>query len=98
MVTVLQRVQCDSCAGTGLYQGMCESPGTAVICLGCDGTGRQTLEYIQYVGRKRPSGMGRLDRLRIRVQGRFIIGPIGGAGESMSYREFKERIPAKEAR
>ena len=30
-------VECTSCSGTGLYQGMAERDGTAVICYQCDG-------------------------------------------------------------
>ena len=32
--------QCSSCEGTGLYQGMGERNGAAVICCNCDGTGK----------------------------------------------------------
>jgi len=31
--------ECSSCHGTGLYSGMCEGPGVAVVCLTCDGLG-----------------------------------------------------------
>ncbi len=31
--------ECPSCKGTGLYVGMCEGDGSAVVCHNCHGTG-----------------------------------------------------------
>jgi hypothetical protein len=90
--------QCVACGGTGLYQGMCEGNGRAVVCLDCNGTACKEIEYRPFSGRVRPNGMGRLDHLKIQQSsGRLIIGPIGGAGEEMSYEEFRKRFPTKEA-
>lgn len=33
-------VECSSCSGTGLYVGMAERKGAAVICRNCEGTGK----------------------------------------------------------
>ena len=46
--------QCGACAGTGLYVGMGELDGAAVVCSKCDGTGRheRTHEYIEFSGQR----------------------------------------------
>lgn len=36
------KTECDLCNGTGLYSGICEPIGTAIICDGCGGTGCRT--------------------------------------------------------
>jgi hypothetical protein len=33
------KAQCSSCGGTGLYKGMAEKDGSAVVCYTCKGTG-----------------------------------------------------------
>lgn len=47
--------ECDSCNGTGLYQGMGERDGFAVVCTGCDGTGKavHTFSYYKFTKRHR---------------------------------------------
>jgi hypothetical protein len=47
-------IECPACNGTGVYQGMCERGGTAVICHRCDGTGAYTyrFEYNLFQGRQ----------------------------------------------
>ena len=69
------KAQCGSCRGTGLYSGMCEPRGTAVVCLNCDGTGCATIKYTPFEGRKR-----RTDIKTVRC-----CGPVGG---TVSYEEF----------
>jgi len=46
--------ECDSCEGTGLYVGMGERGGAAVVCWKCKGTGKQetTLTYKEFTERK----------------------------------------------
>ena len=44
---------CESCGSTGLYSGMCEKSGQAVVCLDCDGTGCCVIEYKAFMGRQR---------------------------------------------
>lgn len=39
--------QCDTCEGTGLFQGMAERDGFAVVCYKCGGTGKRH-EKIEY--------------------------------------------------
>ncbi len=47
--------QCVSCKGTGIYVGIGERDGFAVVCHTCDGTGKETvaIEYQEFTGRKR---------------------------------------------
>lgn len=43
-------IQCKSCNGTGLYVGMAERDGAAVVCRSCDGTGKfhYVFEYEEF--------------------------------------------------
>lgn len=47
-------IECVACGGDGLYVGMCERDGAAVICHRCKGTGRQHVkhEYTAFTKRK----------------------------------------------
>jgi hypothetical protein len=46
--------QCNLCGGSGLYVGMAERHGDAVVCGQCKGTGLYTIKYIPFNGRKEP--------------------------------------------
>jgi hypothetical protein len=48
-------IECPYCEGTGLYVGVCERDGSAVICYQCNGTGcyRKQFNYTLFQ-RKRP--------------------------------------------
>lgn len=50
---------CRSCSGTGLFSGMGEGPGVAVVCHTCNGTGCHefTHSYEEFVERKERSGI-----------------------------------------
>ena len=54
--------QCQSCNGTGLYSGMCEGKGAAVVCSTCNGTGCEHFKhtYEEFKGRKPRSGIKRV--------------------------------------
>lgn len=82
-------VQCESCGGTGLYQGMCEKKDEPVVCLNCGGTGGVELSYTPYTGRKKKRGVKcvRLSR------GNFILNCGGVDGTEMSYAEFLKKVP-----
>lgn len=47
-------IECRECAGTGLYVGMCERDGAAVVCSSCKGTGLQhfRMEYTEFTNRQ----------------------------------------------
>lgn len=59
-------IECPSCRGTGVYVGMGEGGGAAVVCYVCKGTGHTTYSYKPFTGRKHrddvkrvyPSGCG----------------------------------------
>lgn len=44
-------IQCPDCRGTGLYRGIFEPEGFAVVCRGCNGTAKKVVEYTQFTGR-----------------------------------------------
>lgn len=60
--TLTGEVECNSCGGTGLYCGMAERKGAAVVCVHCNGTGkvrvRQTFK--KFVTRKKRQGVKRV--------------------------------------
>lgn len=47
-------IECPKCNGTGLYRGMGEGDGIAVICDNCNGTGKYNYiyQYNEFNGRK----------------------------------------------
>lgn len=47
-------VACVECGATGLYSGMGERDGAAVVCFRCKGTGAATVTYDDFEGRKPP--------------------------------------------
>uniref|UniRef100_A0A6M3LT73 Uncharacterized protein n=1 Tax=viral metagenome TaxID=1070528 RepID=A0A6M3LT73_9ZZZZ len=55
-------VECSACDGTGLYQGMAEHNGAAVVCYKCNGTGKCSvkLTYQKFRGRKIREGIERV--------------------------------------
>ena len=87
MATV--RAECGACSGTGLYRGMAEPEGVAVICLTCKGTGCKEMIYIPFTRRRRRNGVQSVQQSR----GSFILS-CGPVGESMTYAEFERRIPS----
>lgn len=53
-------IECKACIGTGLYCGIAERNGSAVICQQCDGTGRQEFKYKPFAGRNRRQNVNRV--------------------------------------
>jgi len=45
-------IECSGCNGSGLYVGMAERDGSAVICHHCKGTGKTTFKYNEFTGLK----------------------------------------------
>jgi hypothetical protein len=85
-------VECPDCRGTGVYSGMCEAEGEAVVCVVCGGTGCKKVQYTPFTHRKQAKGIKTVRW----SQGRFIAGPIGGVGDSITYKEFAEgKFPPK---
>jgi hypothetical protein len=83
-------IECTACGGTGIYHGFAEPPGVGVICLGCNGTGKEKLKYTPFTGRKVRKGIKTVQRSR----GNFIPTGIGPAGRSITYEQFlKGKMP-----
>jgi len=53
-------IECKSCSGTGLYQGMGERDGAAVVCSNCNGTGHVEFSYNDFTGKKVLEGVTRV--------------------------------------
>lgn len=51
-MTITVKHECGSCRGTGLYSGMGESEGAAIVCHHCKGLGFRVSEFIEFTGRK----------------------------------------------
>lgn len=54
------KIECPSCKGTGLYVGVCERDGCAVVCTTCGGKGYTTYKYNDFTGRKVREGIKRV--------------------------------------
>jgi len=75
---------CTACGGTGVYSGMCEAKGTAVVCINCDGTGCEVIKYEPFVERKKRRGIKTVHQSR----GRLIPTGVGPKEGSVTYKEF----------
>lgn len=53
-------IECPSCKGTGLYAGICERDGAAVVCTTCGGKGYTTYSYNEFTGKKVKEGVKRV--------------------------------------
>ncbi len=55
-------IKCQSCNGTGLYVGMAERDGAAVVCYTCKGTGKyhHKFTYEEFSGRVKCDGVTRV--------------------------------------
>jgi hypothetical protein len=51
-MTFTVKHECGLCHGTGLYSGMGESIGAAIVCHSCKGYGFRMSEFTQFTGRK----------------------------------------------
>lgn len=52
--------ECGSCSGTGLYVGMAERDGAAVVCSSCKGKGWKESVFQEFTGRKEKHGVRRV--------------------------------------
>lgn len=78
------KAECGSCGGTGLYRGMAEPKGIAVVCLTCGGTGCKTITYTPFQARKPRSDVRTVQR----SAGSFIL-DCGPVGHAISYQDFQ---------
>lgn len=81
MITV--KTECSACGGSGIYRGMAEPDGVGIVCLQCDGTGCEKLNYTPFSGRKRRDGIHEVRRSK----GSFIMN-CGPTGDSVTYADF----------
>ena len=91
--------KCPSCDGTGLYVGICERDGAAVICFECKGTGkhRVVFEYEDFKKRELRAGVKRVYQASAgvmigkgSVEGKqYRLEDFGG----MSYKDWLEGKP-----
>lgn len=91
-------IECPACGGTGVYQGMGERDGAAVVCRQCSGTGAYEYHYTyrDFSGRKKKDGVTRvyLSGYGYVIAPREVVferfGKIDMAKEGISYEEFLE--------
>ena len=76
--------ECSACGGTGLYHGIAEPRGVAVVCLRCNGTGAVKIIYTPFTGRRLRTDVQQVQLSR----GTLIFGGCGPMGRSISYEEF----------
>lgn len=55
--TVVVECECVSCGGKGLCSGVAEDAHTAVVCSRCKGTGKASISYRPFVGRRPPGSI-----------------------------------------
>ena len=79
--------ECKDCQGTGLYVGIAERDGAAVICHTCKGKGVQHIsrEYYEFTGRKRREEVKQVYAAACGI----ILNPDVTPG-GVSYEEFLE--------
>lgn len=82
----LLKMVCESCRGTGLYQGFAEPKDTAVVCWTCDGTGCQTVEYSPFVERKQPKN--KQIKYVKQSRGTSLLFGVGPMGPKVTLEEF----------
>ena len=73
-----QKAACTACKATGLYVGMAEHDGAAVVCHACEGTGEKTIriEWDDFEGRQGREGVTRV----------FEVNPGIGIGEDAHHK------------
>lgn len=60
MKNLVVQGECESCRGTGLYQGFMEAKNEAVVCINCTGTGMVEVEMKPFTGRKKRRGITKI--------------------------------------
>lgn len=74
--------ECKACAGTGLYVGVCERDGIAVVCGSCKGTGKSHIcvRWTDFEGRK--------PRADVKHVVQSSCGVCMGTGEGYTYQDW----------
>ncbi len=94
MKTIEHIEECKSCGGTGLYIGLAERDGMAVVCHGCKGTGAHKYrhEYEEFTGRRERGDVVRVLQINLGI----IVGSRHGDYSrfgGMSYFDWNEGKP-----
>ncbi len=96
MKKIEMKIQCPACKGTGVYVGMAERDGAAVVCHKCKGTGEYNYiyEYEGFTGKKVKEGVKRVYKSGYG----FVIAPtplnfkgiglVDMSSEGVDYQEF----------
>jgi hypothetical protein len=90
---------CQPCKATGLYVGMAERDGAAVVCHTCNGTGKAhfKFEYDEFTGRKKRAGVEQVYEMNLGIvigkgkEGQYQLPDFGG----MPYGEWLKDKPFK---
>jgi len=96
MEKIEMEIECPSCKGTGVYTGIGEHDGAAVVCYRCNGTGKYhySYTYIPFTKRRKRKN---IKRVYLSSYGYCIapheidfdkIGKIDLSKEGVSYEEF----------
>ena len=96
--TIEMDIECQSCNGTGVYVGMGERDGAAVVCRRCSGTGKfkYSFTYKDFTGLKKREDVTRvyLDGYGYCLAPKKIdfdkVGWVDLTKEGVSYEEFLE--------
>ena len=88
--------KCKSCKGTGLYVGMGERDGAAVVCHGCNGTGKYHFkhEYEDFEERIKRENIKRVYETNVGIgigeaKGKYALPDFGG----MDYEDWLNGEP-----
>jgi len=80
--------RCEDCNGSGLYRGMMERDGQAVVCMACAGRGWYRIVWKPFKKRARRRGV-----TQIRT-GSGLILDNPKPTDWMSYAEFERQFPS----
>lgn len=78
------KIECASCAGTGIYHGFAEPKGVGVVCLNCHGSGCVEFKYAPFTKRQHREGITTVRTSR----GSLLVTGVGPTGDSVTYHEF----------
>lgn len=89
-------IECQSCNGTGVYSGMAERDGAALVCHTCEGKGKKqhVFRYNEFTGRKKSEKVKRVYKagygfvIGTGVIGFSDAGKVDMSKEGVSYEEF----------
>lgn len=95
MKTIEMKIECPACNGTGVYTGMAERDGAAVVCRQCKGTGayQYKFSYNEFTGLKRRDDVKRVYKdgygyVIVTGQIKFGETTVDMDKEGVSYLEF----------